>query len=99
MSKTRGQACAPFPASSAATFCAPAALRSATPTFLAAYPNAGIPKIVGDKTIYDLTPEAMAAAFPAILDAGARIVGACCGSTPAHIKAIAGVVKGGRGGM
>jgi S-methylmethionine-dependent homocysteine/selenocysteine methylase len=35
----------------------------------------------------------MAAAFPAILDAGARIVGACCGSTPAHIKAIAEIVK------
>jgi methionine synthase I (cobalamin-dependent) len=70
-----------------------AEMRSATPTFLGAYPNAGIPKIVGDKTIYDLTPEAMATAFPAILEAGARIVGACCGSTPAHIKAIAAVVK------
>jgi 5-methyltetrahydrofolate--homocysteine methyltransferase len=51
---------------------------------------------VGDKTIYDLTPEAMGAAFPAIVAAGARIVGACCGSTPAHIKAIAEVVKSGR---
>jgi 5-methyltetrahydrofolate--homocysteine methyltransferase len=70
-----------------------AEMRSVTPAFLAAYPNAGIPKIVGDKTIYDLTPEAMAAAFPAILDAGARIVGACCGSTPAHIQAIAEAVK------
>ena len=69
-----------------------AEMRTATPAFLAAYPNAGIPKVVGDKTIYDLTPEAMAAAFPAIVAAGARIVGACCGSTPAHIKAIAEVV-------
>lgn len=60
---------------------------------LLAYPNAGIPKIVGDKTIYDLTPEAMAATFPAILDAGARIVGACCGSTPAHIRAIAQFIR------
>jgi 5-methyltetrahydrofolate--homocysteine methyltransferase len=74
-----------------------AEMRTATPGFLAAYPNAGIPKIVGDKTVYDLSPEGMAAAFPAILDAGARIVGACCGSTPAHIKAIAGVVRGRRG--
>jgi 5-methyltetrahydrofolate--homocysteine methyltransferase len=71
-----------------------AEMRKATPAFLAAYPNAGIPQVVGDKTVYDLTPEAMAAAYPAILDAGARIVGACCGSTPAHIKAIAGVVRG-----
>jgi S-methylmethionine-dependent homocysteine/selenocysteine methylase len=39
----------------------------------------------------------MAATFPAILDAGARIVGACCGSTPAHIKAIAQCVRSRRG--
>jgi methionine synthase I (cobalamin-dependent) len=71
-----------------------AEMRKATPAFLAAYPNAGIPRVVGDKSVYDLSPEAMAAAYPAILDAGARIVGACCGSTPAHIKAIAGVVRG-----
>ena len=68
-------------------------MRTATQAFLVAYPNAGIPKVVGDKTIYDLTPEAMAAAFPAIVVAGARIVGACCGSTPAHIKAIAASVR------
>jgi len=61
--------------------------------FLAAYPNAGIPKVVGDKTVYDLSPADMAKAYPAILAAGARIVGACCGSTPAHIRAIAEVVK------
>jgi 5-methyltetrahydrofolate--homocysteine methyltransferase len=67
--------------------------RGAAAVFLAAYPNAGIPKVVGDKTVYDLAPEAMAAAYPAILAAGGRIVGACCGSTPAHIRAIAAVVK------
>lgn len=71
-----------------------AEMRKGTAALLAAYPNAGTPRVVGDKTVYDLTPEAMAAAYPAILDAGARIVGACCGSTPAHIKAIAGVVRG-----
>jgi len=74
-----------------------AEMRTATPAFLGAYPNAGIPKIVGDKTIYDLTPEAMASAFPAILAAGARIVGACCGSTPTHIQAIAETVRSVRG--
>ncbi len=71
-----------------------AEMRTATSALLAAYPNAGIPKVVGDKTVYDLTPEAMAAAFPAIVAAGARIVGACCGSTPAHIGKIAEVVRG-----
>jgi 5-methyltetrahydrofolate--homocysteine methyltransferase len=71
-----------------------AEMRTATPAFLGAYPNAGIPKVVGDKTVYDLTPESMAAAFPAIVAAGARIVGACCGSTPAHIQKIAETVRG-----
>jgi len=70
------------------------AFRKGAPSvFLAAYPNAGIPKVVGDKTVYDLSPSDMAKAYPAILAAGARIVGACCGSTPDHIRAIAHVVK------
>ena len=68
-------------------------MQSASATPLVAYPNAGIPKIVGDQTVYDLTPEAMAAVFPAIVAAGARIVGACCGSTPAHIRKIAETVR------
>jgi 5-methyltetrahydrofolate--homocysteine methyltransferase len=67
--------------------------KGAASVLLAAYPNAGIPKMVGGKTVYDLTPEEMASAYPAILAAGGRIVGACCGSTPAHIRAIAAVVK------
>jgi 5-methyltetrahydrofolate--homocysteine methyltransferase len=67
-------------------------MRAGTPAFLAAYPNAGIPRVVGDTTVYDLGPDAMAAAFPPILAAGARIVGACCGSTPAHIRKIAEAV-------
>ena len=74
-----------------------AEMRAATPALLAAYPNAGIPKMVGDKTIYDLTPEAMATAYPSILEAGAKIVGACCGSTPEHIQRIAEMVRGRRG--
>jgi 5-methyltetrahydrofolate--homocysteine methyltransferase len=70
-----------------------AEMRSVTAALLVAYPNAGIPRVAEGKTVYDLTPEAMAAAYPAILEAGARIVGACCGSTPAHIQAIAEVVR------
>jgi len=71
-------------------------MRAAMSAFLAAYPNAGVPRVVGDKTVYDLTPEALAAVYPAILDAGANIVGACCGSTPEHIRRIAEVVRGRR---
>jgi 5-methyltetrahydrofolate--homocysteine methyltransferase len=70
-----------------------AAMRRATSAFLAAYPNAGLPKMVGDRAVYDLEPAAMAQAYPPILSAGARIVGACCGSTPEHIREMARVVR------
>jgi 5-methyltetrahydrofolate--homocysteine methyltransferase len=71
-------------------------MRRATAGFLAAYPNAGMPKIVDDQTVYDLAPEPMAAGYPAIVAAGANIVGACCGSTPEHIRRIATAVHGAR---
>jgi 5-methyltetrahydrofolate--homocysteine methyltransferase len=50
-------------------------------------PNAGQPKLVSMKVVYDETPEQMVAGMTPLLDAGANIVGACCGSTPAHIRA------------
>jgi 5-methyltetrahydrofolate--homocysteine methyltransferase len=68
-------------------------MRQAASGFLAAYPNAGMPKIVDDQTVYDLAPDEMAAGYPAILDAGANLVGACCGSTPEHIRRIAAVMR------
>jgi 5-methyltetrahydrofolate--homocysteine methyltransferase len=52
-----------------------------------AQPNAGQPKLVNMKVVYDETPEQMVAGVAPILDAGARILGACCGSTPDHIRA------------
>lgn len=69
------------------------AMRPATKAPLIAYPNAGLPRIQAGKTTYELSPDEMAARYPAILDAGASIVGACCGSTPAHIARIAEVVR------
>lgn len=54
---------------------------------LMAQPNAGLPKLVQMKVVYDMTPEEMASGVPALLESGARIVGGCCGSTPAHIAA------------
>ena len=50
-------------------------------------PNAGQPKLVNMKVIYDETPEQMVTGVAPLLDAGANIVGGCCGSTPAHIRA------------
>lgn len=69
------------------------AMRKVTKGLLIAYPNAGLPRIQAGRTTYDLSPDEMAARYPAILDAGANIVGACCGSTPAHIARIAEVVR------
>jgi 5-methyltetrahydrofolate--homocysteine methyltransferase len=70
-------------------------MRQVASGFLAVYPNAGMPKLVDDRTVYELPPDEMAAGYPAILDAGASIVGACCGSTPEHIRRIAAVVHRG----
>ncbi|MBI4593341.1 MAG: homocysteine S-methyltransferase family protein [Candidatus Rokubacteria bacterium] len=68
-------------------------MRAATDAPLIAYPNAGLPVTSGDTVTYELGPEAMARDYPALLDAGANIVGACCGSDPEHIRLIAGVVR------
>jgi 5-methyltetrahydrofolate--homocysteine methyltransferase len=68
-------------------------MRAVTDTPLIAYPNAGLPIARGDQTTYELGPEAMAKDYPALLDAGCNIVGACCGSGPDHIRLIAEVVR------
>ncbi len=59
---------------------------------ISCYPNAGLPNAFGE---YDDTPEYMAQVMADFARAGLlNIVGGCCGSTPAHIKAIAEAVKG-----
>jgi 5-methyltetrahydrofolate--homocysteine methyltransferase len=72
-------------------------MRAATDAPLIAYPNAGLPITRGGQTTYELGPEAMAKDYPALLDAGCRIVGACCGSGPEHIRLIAEIVRSRRG--
>jgi 5-methyltetrahydrofolate--homocysteine methyltransferase len=69
------------------------AMRNVSDGPLIAYPNAGMPHVVEGRTIYELPPDEMAAGYPAIVGAGANIVGACCGSTPTHIARIADVVR------
>lgn len=56
---------------------------------LVAKANAGIPELVGGKPVYRASPATMADYAVNSYQAGARIIGACCGSTPDHIKAIA----------
>lgn len=52
---------------------------------LVAKPNAGLPRTVGDRTMYLASPEYMARYARRMVEAGARLVGGCCGTTPAHI--------------
>lgn len=59
-----------------------------------AKPNAGLPELEGKKTVYRMTPEEFAEAGAALVEAGAAIVGGCCGTTAAHIRALAEKVKG-----
>ena len=53
---------------------------------LSAQPNAGLPKDVGDRKIYLASPEYMASYARRLVEAGARFVGGCCGTTPEHIR-------------
>jgi len=52
-----------------------------------AQPNAGQPKLVNMKVVYNETPSQMVAGVAPLLGAGAAIIGGCCGSTPDHIRA------------
>jgi homocysteine S-methyltransferase len=55
---------------------------------LVAQPNAGMPRVVGDRKIYLSSPEYMATYAMRMMEAGARFVGGCCGTTPDHIHAM-----------
>jgi methionine synthase I (cobalamin-dependent)/5,10-methylenetetrahydrofolate reductase len=61
---------------------------------LSAFPNAGLPKFVGGRFLYPSPPEYFATYALRYLKAGASIVGGCCGSTPAHIRAISEAIRG-----
>ena len=65
-----------------------AALRAATDLPIAAQPNAGRPRLVGDRTIFDMEPEPFADGIVECVRAGARLLGGCCGTTPDHIRAV-----------
>jgi 5-methyltetrahydrofolate--homocysteine methyltransferase len=54
---------------------------------LMAKPNAGLPRMEGSESVYDVTPEIMAEYAEKFAALGVKIFGGCCGSTPGHIKA------------
>ena len=59
-----------------------------------AEPNAGLPELVGDATVFRLPPEPFAEKTAAFVSRGARMVGGCCGTSPAHIAALTKAVRG-----
>jgi len=68
-------------------------LRAVSDLPLIAMPNAGMPIVEDGHTVFPATPEEMAQHVPAFLAAGARIIGGCCGTTPAHIAAMNATLK------
>lgn len=56
---------------------------------LSVLPNAGLPSVVDGRTHYDLTPDALADALARfVTEFGVNVVGGCCGTTPAHLRAV-----------
>ena len=66
------------------------AMRSAAPdTLLWAKPNAGLPRMMDDQAVYAATPAYMGEIALELCQAGAQVIGGCCGTTPDHIRAMA----------
>jgi 5-methyltetrahydrofolate--homocysteine methyltransferase len=63
-------------------------MRRVTGLPLISQANAGLPQLVGDRTIFPGTPEEMVAYHDRMIELGVRIIGGCCGTTPAHIRAM-----------
>lgn len=63
---------------------------------LAAKPNAGMPHLDGDTTRFELDPEAFASSASSLIDAGANLIGGCCGTTPEHIRCLSERIGGRR---
>lgn len=60
---------------------------------LSAQPNAGQPRLLDGRNIYECSPEYMASYARRFLQSGAKVVGGCCGTTPRHVKAIVGSAR------
>ena len=69
-------------------------MRDACGLFVIAKPNAGLPRLEGEETIFPDSPGRMASQASLAREAGARLIGGCCGSTPEHIRALAAALKG-----
>jgi len=70
------------------------AMRGVTRLPLISQANAGLPKLVEGKTVFPGTPDDMTAFHDRLLELNVRVIGGCCGTTPAHIRAIKEALAG-----
>ena len=68
-------------------------MRAVTSLPILAQPNAGKPRFVENRTVFDMSPSDFAAGIHKCLQAGARLIGGCCGTSPAHIRAIVELLR------
>ncbi len=68
------------------------ALRAATDLPLWVKPNAGLPELEDGRPVYRQSPDEFAASLPPLIEAGANLLGGCCGTGPEHIRKIAATV-------
>ncbi|HKE57638.1 MAG TPA: bifunctional homocysteine S-methyltransferase/methylenetetrahydrofolate reductase [Pyrinomonadaceae bacterium] len=68
-------------------------MREVTKKKLSAQPNAGLPRDVQGRQFYMCSPEYMSKFAKRFIQSGAKLIGGCCGTTPAHIKLITDAVR------
>jgi len=68
-------------------------MRAACDRYLYARPNAGVPELTNGKVVHPGTPEQMASEAPKWVEAGARLIGGCCGTTPEHIAKVVAAIR------
>ncbi len=73
-----------------------ARLVQSSPVPVMAQPNAGLPELDGNETVFRLSPEPFAEVTAQFATQGVQLLGGCCGTTPAHIKALRGLAGVGK---
>jgi len=68
-------------------------MREATSLPVLAQPNAGKPRLVENRTVFDMSPSDFAAGIYECMQAGARLLGGCCGTSPDHIRAMVALIR------
>lgn len=71
-------------------------MRQGTDKYLSIAPDPGLPQLINGKTVWPVSPEEVAKEVPNWVDAGARIVGGCCGTNLEHMRKISAVLRGRR---